>query len=378
MALTDTRLRTLKPEPGKTDRLVADGNGLYIRVRAGEGKISRTWQFRRRETGALTITTLGTYPGLPILEARRKALELATKRSVYSPTVEEAVKQWMRERVEPTHRKPELVRGYVDRAILPAIGSRRVRDIEPSEIADAIRAYRDHAGKSAKAREGGRAAGRGLLVIVKGFFRYAVACGWLRQSPASELTAAMLGAPLSDRTRVLSDDEIRSVMTLDGSQGPVLRFLLGTGLRLGEAFNGHREGQYWIVPCQVSKNQREHRVWLSELALAQLEQQPWAARRSFVQHWVTDNAGGWTCHDLRRTFSTRLNEAPPKGLGVPPHIVEKLLNHTLGGVLAVYNRADYDAERRHALEAWSTWLRGLTVTQPADVVSLRQVSQQAA
>src|SRR5215831_4645215 len=34
MALTDTRIRTLKPKSGKTERLVAGGNGLYIRVRA--------------------------------------------------------------------------------------------------------------------------------------------------------------------------------------------------------------------------------------------------------------------------------------------------------------------------------------------------------
>ena len=37
MALTDTRLRNLKPDPKKAERLVADGNGLYIRIRAGEG-----------------------------------------------------------------------------------------------------------------------------------------------------------------------------------------------------------------------------------------------------------------------------------------------------------------------------------------------------
>lgn len=34
--------------------MVADGNGLYVRVRAGEGKITRTWQFRRTENGGLT------------------------------------------------------------------------------------------------------------------------------------------------------------------------------------------------------------------------------------------------------------------------------------------------------------------------------------
>src|SRR5262245_35050118 len=100
MALNDTRLRNLKPNPGKAERLIADGNGLYIRVRAVEGnKFSRTWQFRRREGGELEITTLGTYPYLPILEARQQALELATKRRSYSPTVEAAAEQWLAEQI---------------------------------------------------------------------------------------------------------------------------------------------------------------------------------------------------------------------------------------------------------------------------------------
>ena len=81
MALTDTRLRTLKPEKGKEERLVADGNGLYIRIRSARGQFSRTWQFRRKEKGRPSITTLGTYPELSIKEARLKAAELATCRS---------------------------------------------------------------------------------------------------------------------------------------------------------------------------------------------------------------------------------------------------------------------------------------------------------
>jgi hypothetical protein len=48
MALNDTRLRNLKPKLDKTERLLSDGSSLYIQVRAGEGKITRTWQFRRR------------------------------------------------------------------------------------------------------------------------------------------------------------------------------------------------------------------------------------------------------------------------------------------------------------------------------------------
>lgn len=365
MALTDTRLRTLKPK-GKAELLEADGNGLYIRVRMGQGGVSRAWQFRRKASGRLTIKTLGTYPDLSIKEARLKAAELATRRSQVSPTVEKAAEQWLAERIDHTHKKADQVRGYVERAIIPELGTRRVRDIEPADIAGVIRAYRDRVAKLPRARTGGRPAARALLAAFKGLFAYCVANGWIGLSPAAQLTAAVIGPPPVARSRVLTDDEIRFVLTMTIKPGPVLRFLLVTGLRLGEAYNGHRDGQYWVVPEKFSKNGREHQVWLSDFALAQLEAHPWEARREAVQHWLTDNADGWTAHDLRRTFSTRNN-----AMGVAPYIVERMLNHTFDGVMAVYNHASYDAERREALENWSAWLADLIKPQPENVVALR-------
>ena len=118
-------------------------------------------------------------------------------------------------------------------------------------------------------------------------------------------------------------------MTTHNKAGALLRFLLSTGLRLGEAYKGIRKGQYWVVTGDHSKNGREHRVWLSDVALAQLEAHPWAASREAVQLWLKENVGGWTAHDLRRTFSTRNN-----GMGVPPYVVEKMLNHTFDGAMA--------------------------------------------
>ena len=372
MALTDTQLRTLKLN-GRAERLIADGNGLYIRIRAGQDDASRTWQFRRKDNGRLSVTTLGAYPALTIKEARLKAAELSTRRARYSPTVEEVAGQWLRERVEHTHRKAYIVRGYVERAIIADMGKTRVRDVEPADIASMVRAYRDRVGKLKRARTNGRPAAQALLAVAKGLFGYAVASGWIDRSPAAQLTQAIVGAPLPARSRVLSDDEVRFVMNTDISAGPVLRFLLLTGLRIGEAYNGHRDSQYWVVPPEASKNKREHRVWLSELALAQLDQHPWAAPRQTVQRWLAANAGGWTAHDIRRTFATRNN-----AMGVPPHIVEKMLNHSFDGMMAVYNRADYDAERRAGLEAWSTWLGGMADHRPADVIQLRAHASGAA
>jgi len=54
-----------------------------------------------------------------------------------------------------------------------------------------------------------------------------------------------------------------------------------------------------------------------------------------------------------------MNESPPLGLGIQPHIVEAVLNHisgTRGGVAGVYNKALYLAEKRAALDAWADYV----------------------
>ena len=40
-------------------------------------------------------------------------------------------------------------------------------------------------------------------------------------------------------------------------------------------------------------------------------------------------------------------------------MVEKALNHTIGGVRGVYNRAEYAEQRREMLQAWSDYIDGL-------------------
>ena len=66
---------------------------------------------------------------------------------------------------------------------------------------------------------------------------------------------------------------------------------------------------------------------------------------------------GWTLHDVRRTVATGL-----AGLGILPHIIERLLNHvtgTLGGVAGVYNRFKYLDEVRTALELWTVHIESI-------------------
>ena len=174
MPLTDTRVQTLTTGT-RNERLLADTNGLYLRLRKGKGGITRTWQFRRREGTALSVITIGTYPKVSLKEARLKAAELTARGDLACPTVTEAAEQWLAERVNATHRRAFLVEGYLRRAVLPALGSRRLRDVTPGEIGKMIREYRDQVAKNtSRARTGGRSTGRALLATVKGLFRYAV------------------------------------------------------------------------------------------------------------------------------------------------------------------------------------------------------------
>jgi integrase len=76
----------------------------------------------------------------------------------------------------------------------------------------------------------------------------------------------------------------------------------------------------------------------------------------------------WTFHDLRRTAATGM-----AGMNIPPHVVDRILNHTSGtirGVAAVYNRFQYLDERRAALDAWGRYVSGLVTPAPANVVEL--------
>jgi hypothetical protein len=62
-------------------------------------------------------------------------------------------------------------------------------------------------------------------------------------------------------------------------------------------------------------------------------------------------------------------------LGISRLTVSKILNHVETGVTAVYDRHGYDAEKRHALEAWAARLEEILSGKPSagNVVSLATV-----
>jgi hypothetical protein len=76
----------------------------------------------------------------------------------------------------------------------------------------------------------------------------------------------------------------------------------------------------------------------------------------------------WRTHDLRRTAASGM-----AALGFQPQVVERVLNHVSGaqgGLVGVYQRHEYCAERKAALLAWGTHVMGIVSADksPSNVV----------
>jgi integrase len=323
---------------------------LYLRVRATGG---RSWVLRRKRGGHVEVITVGAWPALGLAQARQKAGALAGK-DVSTLTLGALLDTWHADIVRKTYRRPREVRGYIER-LDSALKVTKLRNLERVEVRHALRRY---------AEERGPVAANRALSILKTALRFAVDAGYLQISPVDRLSNELVGGAETSRDRVLTDEELRRLWQASSTHTPLLRFLLLTGQRIGEAQRAtwsHVLGDRWQIPKEHSKNHRAHWVALSRQALALLRGQDTSRELIFgtatdtgVQAWLRRwcererISPAFRPHDLRRTCATRLNT-----LGVLPHIAEKILNHTMQGVMAVYNRADYEAERIEAMQRWA-------------------------
>jgi hypothetical protein len=54
-------------------------------------------------------------------------------------------------------------------------------------------------------------------------------------------------------------------------------------------------------------------------------------------------------------------------------VAERCLNHSLGGLVAVYDQHDYFDERKRALELWASFLESMEQVRPWNVVPLKKI-----
>jgi hypothetical protein len=72
--------------------------------------------------------------------------------------------------------------------------------------------------------------------------------------------------------------------------------------------------------------------------------------RDTVIGGISSAMAGWRLHDLPADLVSEMAR-----LGIAPHVADKVLNHqagTISGVAAVYQRHEFFAERKQALDIW--------------------------
>jgi hypothetical protein len=113
-------------------------------------------------------------------------------------------------------------------------------------------------------------------------------------------------------------------------------------------------------------------IWVSDKIKKRLDARMLRTLRALARRRSNDPSRvtlpPWVNHDLRRTLRTGLSK-----LRIDRDVREAVLAHTRPGVEGVYDRHDYQAEKKDALERWAFYVRNLSSheVEATNVVRLR-------
>jgi integrase len=383
--LTDRTIASVKPAaPGKR-RLLWDAvvPGLALRV-TDRGSRSFVLVVRYPGSRHSAPRSLGTVGAISLAEARDTAREwLSQIRKGIDPQAQalerrgetfEAIASGYLTRVAKDHRSRDKTEATLTRLVYPAFGSRPIDSIARSDVVRLLDQIED--------ANGPMMANQVLGNISRVMDWHATRSDNFR----SPIVKGMKRAGAQERSRILSDDELRAVWAAAGAYahpfGAMLRFLLLTATRRNEALYATRAeivGAEWTIPAARYKTKIDHLVPLSKAALAALPASAgdgWLFTANGKQvigghsrhKAAIDEASGvsgWTVHDLRRTARSLMSRA-----GVPSDHAERCLGHVIGGVRGVYDRHAYREEKARAFEALAAQIERIVRPQP-NVVALR-------
>lgn len=396
--LTDVALKNMKSK-GKSYK-VTDRDGMYVHVSAS-GVL--TFRLDYRLNGRRETVSFGRYGNGHLSLARAREMCLDAKRAVRegrSPAIEkQRAKRRLREaksfgefgekwlKTSPMADSTRAMRRSIfERDLLPTWRNRLLTEITPADL-------RTHCAKIVA--RGAPATAIQVRDILKQIYGFAILHGEKVANPADEVGPSSI-AHFVPRDRSLSPTEIRIVLRLlDGiATLPTirlgLRLFLLTMVRKSELQDAtwdevDFENAVWTIPKERMKRSKAHNVYLSRqvqdifVALktcagnsryvlpSRYDAAAPMSRATFnrVTYMVVEQAKKdglplepFTVHDLRRTGSTLLNE-----LGFNGDWIEKCLAHEDGrSSRGVYNKAEYEVQRRHMMQEWSdvveAWIEG--------------------
>jgi integrase len=395
MKLTAKNVAALALPDGKSEAIFYDENfpGFGLRLRGGG---SRTWVFTYKLGSQHRRISIGSAAALTAKGARETASELhAAVKLGRDPAGE---------KFEGRVRAAETMG-----AILPAYLARQRGHLRPRSYVECERhllknckpllglplAAIDRRAVSVRitdiASTSGAVSANRARAALSAFFSWAMREGLVDNNPVIGTNRQ----PEKSRERVLSNDELKTILSTCGSDdfSTIIHLLMALGqraneiahLRWSEVFDDRI-----VLPPSRVKNNRLHTIPLArqvraifdgrerqgEFVFGRRQGRPfggWSQAKAALDQRLRamgHKLEPWVIHDLRRSVATHMAD-----LGVLPHVVEACLNHVSGhkgGVAGVYNRASYEPQKRVALQQWSDHLEALVSgKRPSKVVKLR-------
>ena len=346
---------------------------------------------KRRDLG------LGPFPVISLAKARERAFAnrvaiadgrdpLAEKRKIKTPTFREAAKRTY-ETNRPRWRSEKVAAKWwqaMARHAFPILGAMRVDRIGREDVLRVLVPLWTSRPEQA----------RKLRRSIRSTLAWALSSGHAETNVAGETIDGALPAQpaVKEHHRALPHREVGAALaTIDASGSSLsskacLTFTILTACRSGEVRGAtwdeiDEDAREWRIPASRMKAGAEHRVPLSDAALAVLERvrplrddsglvYPSPTRRGRPLSDMTLTkvlratglADRATVHGFRSSFRDWCGET-----GKAREVAEAALAHTVGGVEGSYFRSDL-YERRRAL--MTEWARFVTETTAAEVVQL--------
>lgn len=379
--LSDTSLRKMVGRESLSDSFYADGDGLSVKVsRIGVLTWYFTFRIGGRESHSQRIK-LGNYPDLSLKVAREKReqcrawlaegknpkhqLSITTQETLKPVTVREALDYWIREYASHKRANVEKHIEQLNKHIYPFIGEHPLAMCETRHWLECF----------ARVRKDAPVAAGYLLQMCKQALKFCRVHRYAVSNVLDDLTIDDVGRKQNKRDREHSRQELADIwrechgLKFKPYYAGLLRLLVVFGcrtqeIRLSCIDEWDLQEWIWTVPREHSKGGEKIVRPIPEdikqfiknligqnknsgLLLGEIKKPEAISQWGRMLYKRMGHNNPWTLHDLRRTFSTTLNN-----MGIAPHVVEQLLGHSLGGVMAVYNRSQYLPEKNDALNKW--------------------------
>lgn len=377
-------------KPKEKEFNLADGGGLYLRVKPSGAKI---WLFNyyRPYTKKRANLKIGDYPATGLSDARERRREFAsllgnnidpqeherqqqeTNKKLHEATFETVALDWMsKKRKKITADYGDDIERSLRNHVFPKLGKFPIANLTAPQVIDALRPIE---------AKGSLETLRRLCQRINEIMIWATNTGVIHHNPLQGISKAF-DAPTVKNQPALKPDELPELMqtlqraSIKFKTRCLIEFQLHTMTRPSEAAGARWneidfENQLWVIPASRMKMRNDHSIPLTEQVLSLLdEMKPISGANEFIftgdrnpmkpTNEQTANMAlkrmGYknrlVAHGLRSIASTTLNEQ-----GFDPDIIEAALAHRdKDSVRAAYNRAVYLKRRRLMMQWWSEFI----------------------